>query len=76
MSYEINVALRGKHYLATGTRSIGYDKTKLVIILKQFKEMYPESEGYKITVDNCEEISTPVDFQKIIDDQDCLNDIN
>ena len=49
MYYEVNVSLNGQHFFATSERSIK-ESNKLDHVLKVFKEKFPESEGYKITV--------------------------
>lgn len=49
MSYEINVSLKGKHYFATSDRSLRSEDAA-VAMAKHFKELFPESEGYQITV--------------------------
>ena len=49
MYYEINVSLCDRHLFATHERSIT-SKYDLDRVYKIFKEKFPESEGYKITV--------------------------
>lgn len=49
MYYEVNVALKGKHFFATAPRSItDIDKLKEVFFVLNTK--FPESEGYTISV--------------------------
>ena len=47
--YEINVSLNGQHFFATHERSIVSER-KLKKIYGVFKEKFPESEGYEISV--------------------------
>lgn len=47
--YEINVAFYNRHFFATAPRSIR-DRDELDRVLPVFKEKFPESEGYSITV--------------------------
>lgn len=49
MYYEINVSKDGKHLFATDRRCIEFP-WNLAKIYPLFKEKFPESEGYKITV--------------------------
>lgn len=49
MWYEINVSLNGRHLFATHERSIT-DHFTLKTVYKIFKEKFPSSEGYNITV--------------------------
>lgn len=59
MGYEINVAKDGIHYFATHERSIGHDKKKLEELYKKFLEMFPESEGYQININDVQKIVIP-----------------
>lgn len=47
--YEINVSLNGKHFFATDSRSIlfSWDLKKIYPI---FKEKFPKSEGYELSI--------------------------
>lgn len=48
--YEINVALNGKHYLATNPRSLdAYNPKKIKDALADFAKRFPESEGFSIS---------------------------
>lgn len=49
MWYEVNIELNGKHFFATGKRSItcNSDFEKVFPIIKQ---KFPKEEDYKITV--------------------------
>lgn len=47
--YEINVSLHGQHFFATHERSI-VSTHKLKEVYGVFKEKFPESEGYEISV--------------------------
>lgn len=49
MNYEINVSRNGSHYFATADRSIS-DQSKAKRVVDHFRELFPETEGYKITV--------------------------
>ena len=55
MYYEINVSLNGKHYFATSDRSIR-TKEKAQEMALHFREVFPESQGYDITVSHYETI--------------------
>ena len=47
--YEINVSQHGQHFFATHERSI-VSEHKLKEVYKVFKEKFPETEGYEISV--------------------------
>lgn len=47
--YEINVSLNGVHFFATHKRSLT-DKRKMQEVLEIFKQKFPDSEGYRISV--------------------------
>lgn len=47
--FEINVALNGKHFFATAPRSIT-TFGEMLKAYKIFKEKFPKSEGYEISV--------------------------
>jgi hypothetical protein len=47
--YEINVAKDGNHHFATAERSLT-DEVKAKSMYSQFCKLFPESEGYTITV--------------------------
>lgn len=49
MYYEINVSKDGKHVFATSERSLKMPH-ELKAVYKLFKEKFPESEGYVLTV--------------------------
>lgn len=49
--FEINVVLNGKHFFATAPRSIT-TFGEMVKAYDIFKEKFPKSEGYKISVTN------------------------
>ena len=49
MYYEINVSLNGKHLFATAERSIS-NRWELDKVYHIFKEKFPESEGYEMSV--------------------------
>lgn len=62
MYYEINVALNGQHLFATAERSIT-DKWKAEEVYKLFKEKFPESDGYKISVTYWEKAGSVLDME-------------
>lgn len=62
MYYEINVSLDGRHFFATAKRSITSQNT-LKIVYKVFKEKFPASEGYEISVTRYEELGFGVDME-------------
>lgn len=49
MNYEINVAKNGTHYFATDERSLTTERAARDMY-RHFLELFPESEGYSITV--------------------------
>ena len=63
MFYEINVSHNGKHLFATAERSLTTraDMEKLYGI---FKEKFPETDGYKVSVTYWEKIGQPVKLQQ------------
>lgn len=65
MGYEINVAKNGTHYFATNERSIGYSKIKCKEIYDNLKKVFPESEGYSITVTLYHNTGTTIDMDKL-----------
>ena len=63
MYYEINVAKNGKHFFATAERSItNIKKAEEVYML--FKEKFPKSDGYEISVERWEKIGEFVDMNE------------
>lgn len=66
--YEINVALNGKHFFATHERSLT-DQWKMLDCLKVFKEKFPESEGYSITVSEIVKYSKHLDIDEVLENQ-------
>lgn len=62
MYYEINVALNGKHLFATAERSVT-NEWKAKDLYKLFKEKFPETEGYKISVTKWEKVGYSVDME-------------
>lgn len=53
MSYEINVALNGRHYFATDKRSLlTLDEGRELLAV--FKDKFPPSEGFSITLKRVE----------------------
>ena len=63
MHYEINVSKDGKHFFATAERSIT-SLTKAEEMYMLFKEKFPESEGYEISVTRWENRGTPIKMDK------------
>ncbi len=59
MFYEINVALKNRHFFATAERSIG-TREELVRVMEVFEKAFPESEGYKMTVTHYRKIGEMV----------------
>lgn len=49
MYYEINVAKDGRHFFATHERSLK-DQEHTKAVFKKFKEVFPEKEGFTVTV--------------------------
>ena len=49
MYYEINVSQNGKHLFATAERSLT-NSWEMEKVYKLFKDKFPKSEGYKISV--------------------------
>lgn len=47
MYYEINVSKKGQHYFATKESSI-LDKNEALIIAKDLKMRFPETEGFEV----------------------------
>lgn len=54
MHYEINVIKDGRHFFATHERSI-HNKARLGTLVAIFRERFPESEGYEISVTKWEQ---------------------
>ena len=65
--YEINIALNGKHFFATHERSLT-DQRKMLDCLKVFKEKFPESEGYSITVSEIVKYSKPLNIDNLLEE--------
>lgn len=61
MYYEINVALNGKHFFATAERSIT-TSWELERILAVFREKFPATEGYNISVTKWSEIGEEINI--------------
>ena len=64
--YEINVAIKDKngrwrHLFATDTRSL-HTEREAKELYELFKEKFPESEGYDITVTYWESLGHSVEF--------------
>lgn len=62
MYYEINVSKDGKHLFATAERSITVE-WEAERIYKLFKEKFPESEGYKISITRWEKVGKTIDIE-------------
>lgn len=63
MNYEINVSKEGAHYFATAERSL-YTEGEAFILIKQFRELFKESEGYEISLCLCRKTSQSVKIPK------------
>ena len=63
MYYEINVSKNGKHLFATAERSITFS-WEAEKIYNLFKEKFPESEGYKISVTKWEKIGKEININE------------
>lgn len=64
MYYEINVALNGSHLFATAERSIT-TTTQLKKVYRLFKEKFPESEGYTLSVTEYSLVGHPISKETI-----------
>lgn len=67
MEYEINVALNGRHLFATHERSL-QSKYQIKKCLEIFIEKFPESEGYKISVEKWEKTGKNIEIDSILSD--------
>lgn len=62
MYYEINVSKNGKHFFATAERSItSFMQAERMYAI--FKEKFPESEGYEISVTEWNKVGKSVEFK-------------
>lgn len=61
MYYEINVSKNGYHFFATAERSITTQQ-QAEKMYNLFKEKFPESEGYSISVTRWEKIGKPIEI--------------
>ena len=61
MYYEINVSKNGRHLFATAERSIT-SLTQAEGMYMLFKEKFPESEGYEISVTEWNKVGHPIDM--------------
>ena len=63
MAYEINIALNGTHFFATHDRSLSgcYEK-QVREMFEDFKQRYPESEGFKVTITYYETRGTQLEW--------------
>ena len=53
--YEINVAKDGRHFFATAPRSLPDTRPgRMMEVLAVFREKFPESDGYEISVSRWE----------------------
>lgn len=63
MYYEINVSKNGRHLFATAERSItNFTQAEGMYIL--FKEKFPESEGYEISVTRWDKVGKPINMNE------------
>lgn len=63
MYYEINVSKNGQHLFATAERSVT-NNLKAKEVYNLFKEKFPESEGYEISVTRWEKVGKPIDMNE------------
>ena len=62
MYYEINVSKNGRHFFATAERSItSFTQAEGMYML--FKEKFPESEGYEISITQWEKVGHPINIK-------------
>jgi hypothetical protein len=59
MVYEINIAKNGQHYFATHERSISTIE-KATEIHEKLSKVFPESEGYKLSLTKWEKIGKEI----------------
>lgn len=64
MSYEINVAFKGRHYFATHERSL-LTYAEALSVYKHFRDLFPESRGYSLTLKELVNMSRSVDTSEI-----------
>lgn len=62
MYYEINVSLNGQHLFATAERSVT-NEWEMEKVYKLFKEKFPKSEGYKISVTHWKKVGKEIDME-------------
>jgi hypothetical protein len=65
MYYDVNIALNGRHYIATAPRSItslADLKGKLPVLMEKF----PSSEGYTFNVSRVEEVGYHINIEEIV----------
>lgn len=62
MYYEINVSLNGRHLFATAERSIT-TSWEMEKVYNLFKEKFPESEGYKLSVTYWEKVGKIINME-------------
>ena len=62
MYFEINVSLNGKHLFATAERSV-VNTWHLQKIYNLFKEKFPESEGYEISVTEWNKVGKSINME-------------
>lgn len=63
MYYEINVSKNGRHFFATAERSIT-NLTQAEAMYMIFKEKFPESEGYQISVTQWNKVGKSIDMNE------------
>lgn len=59
--YEINVALKGRHYFATAPRSLSFVQQAKEMVI-DMRKRFPESEGFSVTCTYYEVIGRRSDF--------------
>lgn len=62
MPYEINVSLNDQHFFATHERSARYED-KMKELYSAFKEKFPKSEGYEISVTEYRTMGTIINME-------------
>ena len=65
MYYEVNIAKNGRHFFATASRSITNDKD-LKAVIECFKEKFPPSEDYSITVTKDPQVMYGISVESIL----------
>lgn len=64
MWYEISVSKNGSHFFATHEKSIK-THNKLIDVLKEFVKVFPEEDGFKISVTKWQTIGDSFDNKDV-----------